>query len=68
MRIALRVGAVVNPVYGYVILTSQLDGSWKDDWDGDVHTNCWDAVLVLLKARAALGAKHACLAELRFVG
>lgn len=39
---------------GYIVLTEQPDGSWKDDWDGEVHASLSDAEESLSSASGAL--------------
>lgn len=53
----------MTPV-GYVVLTSQSDGSWKDDWDGEVHPAREQADAELARAQSALGADAARLVTL----
>lgn len=43
---------------GFVVLTSQPNGSWKDDWDGEVHTDREAFAAVLLDAQSACGSEN----------
>lgn len=44
---------------GYIVLTGQPDGSWSDDWDGEVHPDRAAGDLALMAAWDALGADGA---------
>lgn len=33
----------LGPVVGYIVVTEQPDGSWKDDWDGEMHPTLEEA-------------------------
>lgn len=50
----------VKPPYGaaagFVILTAQPDGSWRDDWDGEVHVSRDEAEAAFRDAASRLGA------------
>ncbi len=46
---------------GYVVLTRQPDGSWRDDWDGRVHVDRADGAESYGEAVAAIGAENAIL-------
>lgn len=53
------------PPVGWIILTTQPDGTWKDDWDGNLHTDRTDADDALAKASVALGSENVRLVECR---
>jgi hypothetical protein len=38
----------------WIVLTRQRDGSWLDDWDGEVHKSVTDGRASLAEARATL--------------
>ena len=40
---------------GYAVLTRQADGSWKDDWDGEVHATLDRGLAELTWASSSLG-------------
>jgi hypothetical protein len=40
---------------GYIVVTLQADGSWKDDWDGEVHPGFKAGQSALRGAVTALG-------------
>lgn len=46
--------SVVGTPIGYVVLTKQADGSWRDDWDGEVHVDRNTANDALTHAQNAL--------------
>lgn len=48
---------MADPI-GFVLLTSQPNGSWKDDWDGEVHTDRATFAGVLVEAGMTLGVEN----------
>lgn len=58
----------MDNLLGYIVLTLQRDGTWKDDWDGCVHSRRVDADRALDTASDAMGSEHALLVGLTPVG
>lgn len=48
-------GTPASGALGYVVVTAQPDGTWRDDWDGKVHTDRPAGASALAAAGEALG-------------
>jgi hypothetical protein len=51
-------------ILGYVVLTAQPDGSWKDDWNGEVWLTIEDGMAALSISKESVGIDFARLCAL----
>lgn len=52
---------------GYVVLTKQLDDTWRDDWDGEVHVESYSAVAAYRHAIRTCGPDRVLLCKVTLI-